>query len=107
MAQHIVLLRVYRGFCLRCYLRNRINYLVVGVVFRQVGAGGAGASANKAFRSAEWRLAADKLEQMMMDLSTEGGLGAGCGWNAAVFTRETSDFISVTGDTSYTKTVAN
>eukprot|EP00904_Undaria_pinnatifida_P012698 jgi/Undpi1/8559/HiC_scaffold_25.g11024.m1 len=63
----------------------------------QVGAGGAGASANKAFRSAEWRLAADKLEQMMMDLSTEGGLGAGCGWNAAVFTRETSDFISVTG----------
>lgn len=82
---------------------------------RQGGAGGAGAGANsnspnKVFRSTEWRLAADKLDQMIGDTGTpteREGFGAVCGWDEAVFRLETSDFISVTGDTAYTREQKN
>ena len=78
---------------------------------RQRKTGGAGSSAydaNKGFRSTEWRLAADKLDQMVTDTAdTAEGLGAACGWDAAVFRLETSDFISVTGDIIHTQNAKN
>lgn len=58
-------------------------------------AGGAEDANEKTFRLTEWRQAADKLKQ---NTDNGGVVGRSCGWDAAVFNREASDYISVTGE---------
>lgn len=61
---------------------------------------GEGDVVQKMFRSSEWSRAAGKLAQMRGDALDGGGLGKTCGWDMAVFSHETADYITVMGEVS-------